>query len=37
MESREELAYFPLLRKMVLETPGLLEVWFLRLVKGEPT
>jgi len=36
MESREELVYFPLLRERVLETPRLLEVWFLRPVEREP-
>jgi len=32
MESREELIYSPLLRGKILETPGPLEVWFLRPV-----
>jgi len=32
MEAREELAYFPILREKVLETPEPLKVWFLRLV-----
>jgi len=36
MESREELAYFPLLREKVLERPGLLEIWFIRPVEGKP-
>jgi len=36
MESREEVAYFPLLRGKVLEAPGLLEVWILRPVEKEP-
>jgi len=36
MESREELAYFLILREKVLETLGPLKVWLLRPVKREP-
>jgi len=36
LEAREEVAYFPLLGKEVLEAPGLLEVRLLHPVEREP-
>jgi len=36
VKAREEVAYFPLMGKKVLKTPGLLEVRLLRPVQRKP-